>query len=167
MTNHIIKLETGHIKLSDVGFLKYSINFFEAENDLKKTEKKHNPVPYFLLCKSIELSLKAYLLFLDFSKKQLKEESLGHNIYKLLEKVEEQEESIISLNKVQKENLIRAEIFYGNKTKSFEYFNIDFAAHGFEKITNSIYNNIELPDIKIMRKIAKELIEKTKRHMNK
>ena len=47
MTNHIIKLETGHIKLSDVGFLKYSINFFEAENDLKKTEKKHNPVPYF------------------------------------------------------------------------------------------------------------------------
>lgn len=160
MTNYVLKVKPLHIKISHVGFISFSEKFFNAGKNIPITKDEFNPVPYFLICKSIELSLKTYLICCGLTIKELRSKNFGHNLNKLLEESIKQKNSIIKLSELQKENLKKANVFYGNETKSFEYFNVGHAMCGFSKLANPFSTN--MPNLNMLTEVAENLIKKTK-----
>ena len=68
------------------GFLKHAQEFFQAA-DLVVSKAEGVSLPaYFLLGRSIELSLKAFLLHQGMLITELRKKAFGHNLYALLEK---------------------------------------------------------------------------------
>ena len=149
MTNIVIKIPTIVLKVSPYGFYKYAEDFFNAGMKYKKNTK-FSPVPYYLYCRSIELSLKSFLLFADknINMQKLKHE-YGHNIITLVNKTE----SLFSkklLNKKEREVIKIANNWYYDK--GFEYFRVQDFAHGFSG----------LPDLLKLEKISQKLLRKFK-----
>ena len=162
MANYVLKTETGYIKMTPFGFYFYSKCFFNTEDRIKEDIDKFGPANYFLLCKSIELSLKSYLLYNGKDIKELKK--IGHNLVGLADESEKISKSIINIS--DKEILKMANNFYdikGDDSKSFEYFNVGLVANGFKQ---SAVNKTKMPDIKKLRKIAKKIIEILKENMS-
>lgn len=162
MTNYVLKAETGYINMTPFGFYFYSKCFFNTEDRIKEDIDKFDLVNYFLLCKSIELSLKSYLLYNGKNIKELKK--IGHNLVGLADESAKISESIINIS--DKKILERANNFYnikGDDSKSFEYFNIGLVANGFKQ---SATNKTKMPDIKSLRKIAKKIIGILKKNMS-
>ena len=164
MTNYVLKAETGYIKMTPFGFYFYSKCFFNTEDRIKEDINKFGPVNYFLLCKSIELSLKSYLLYNGKNIKELKK--IGHNLVELADESGKISKSIITINISDKKILEMANNFYdikGDDSKSFEYFNVGLVVNGFKQ---SAVNKTKMPDIKNLRKIAKKIIEILKENMS-
>lgn len=163
MTNYVLKAETGYIEMTPFGFYFYSKCFFNTEDRIKEDIDKFGPVNYFLLCKSIELSLKSYLLYNGKNIKELKK--IGHNLVELADESAKISKSIINIS--DKKILEMANNFYdikGDDSKSFEYFNVGLVANGFKQ--SAVNKNTEMLDIKNLRKIAKKIIEILKENMS-
>ncbi|OIO19168.1 MAG: hypothetical protein CO029_02665 [Candidatus Magasanikbacteria bacterium CG_4_9_14_0_2_um_filter_41_10] len=184
MKKYTLKAETAEILFSHIGFLNYSKNFLDAEKPIVVTKKEFNPVPYFLICKSIELSLKAYQIQIWFytKREQLKEKydgklknllknRYGHNLNKRLEDILTNSE--IFLPKSEVLNIRRANTFYDVKNKTFEFANVGFAGNGFTKLADEISANGNkqkgeiLPELNLLRNSAKKLIEQVEREIKK
>jgi hypothetical protein len=125
-----------------IGFLESSQEFLlSAELVLNKTHGVFLPA-YFLLGRSIELSLKAFLLHRGLPIKELRKKKFGHNLVTLLNE---------SLN-----NGIEKEIAINNVEKGvIELLSYDYADKRFEyRITGGQYC---LPLIDVTCEIAKKL----------
>ena len=61
MADRIVSVPPALVHLSPLGFNRYAAHFLHAEASLSP-EQGFSPVPYYLCCRSIELSLKAFLL---------------------------------------------------------------------------------------------------------
>lgn len=57
----VIEVRTAHLFVSPLGFHFYASEFLDAARSAKRPEH-FSPVPYYLYCRSIELSLKSFLL---------------------------------------------------------------------------------------------------------
>lgn len=142
-------VESLKINISPYGFLKYSKDFFKAAETIYP-EKDFTPVPYFLYSKSIELSLKSFLLTKDDFNKNILKKKYGHNLEKLINKgIEYDLLPILEISEEEKNLLSEITTLYNVTNKSFEYFNATEAAMG--------YNNF--PDLAKVREISKKLLE--------
>ena len=106
---------------------------------------------YYLVCHSIELSLKAYLLLNGVSKNDIRKKSLGHNLSNILNKCEELEiQKIVQISNPQKSMLKDLNEWYSRK--GFEYF----------EVTNLVAGTGNLPSVKFASELATLLISKLK-----
>ena len=150
MGNYVLKAEPGVLYISPLGFHRYASEFLRAAQGFKINDG-FSPVPYYLICRSMELALKAFLLAKGFPKKKLKERNLGHDLKKVLNKaIPMGLDKIVSITPQHKEELRKANNYYASK--GFEYFEVTKAATGYPN----------LPDLRVLSDFASLLVTKLK-----
>ncbi len=142
MANFTITAETGHFNLSPVLFKTYAEQYFACEASFAHAAK-YSPVPYFLLCRSIELTLKAR--HLEHKSRDVVRREYGHNLKKAYDKLPAKERR---LGPIEYEVLTQASAIYDIPNKGFEYVSVWNALTGFS----------EYPDLQMLRLVAKELL---------
>lgn len=147
---YIFKAKPSHVELTSSLFIKYANDCYEAAHFFN--DKKYFSItPYYLYCKSIEISLKAFLVHNGIKIRDLKNTSeYGHNIEKILIKSKIYKlEELINFTDIEIKELKKAGSLYDIKNKSFEYPLVIDAVRG--------YNNF--PDLKILKTMAKKLLK--------
>jgi len=146
MTNYTIKVQTGHYFISPFGFVSYSEDFLNACNS-HVTSRPFSPAEYYLACRSLELSLKAFLLLKGVSRDNLKKRSLWHDLHKILKKCKDLGiRSYVTITNTQESDIDELNKWYSRK--GFEYFEIE----------NLVANRMSLPDISSVKELALTLI---------
>ena len=150
MTDSVLEAETTHFYVSPFIFVIYAEDFYKA-SVAYNPQRPFSPVKYFLLCHSIELSLKAYLLLKGVTREEIQQKSLGHNLSNILAKCEKLAvRGIVQFSESQK--LIISELNKWYSRKGFEYFELENLTSGTSK----------LPDIALIQELAKLLIDSIK-----
>jgi hypothetical protein len=126
-------------------FHRYATHFYKCKRDFTPPDDKRSPVPYFLLCRAIELEINARHLK-RLTQKEVKK--FSHHLVKAYNALDAQEQ-ILSQNELAV--LKRADEHYG-KT-DFAYFNLR-RAHPLKA-----YSQVQLPDLDMLDSIAKKLID--------
>ena len=129
------------VKVSPEAFHLYATHFYKCKQDFKSPDD-WSPVPYFLLCRAIELEIKSKHLK-GKSQKEVKDE-YGHRLSQAYNALDQNEQV---LTETEKAALAAASLIYNSK--GFEYFNPYYAATGFS----------EYPDLRALDSIAKKLID--------
>ena len=98
LKHYVLDTETGYIHATPYGFNIYAADFLDAAKQFK-TSRPFSPVPYYLLCHSIELSLKCFLLGKKAaSKEELKKREWGHYFGRLMKRASELEiDSLVTI----------------------------------------------------------------------
>jgi hypothetical protein len=144
--NVTIRVPPIHVNLSPLGFHYYAAQFLAVARSIE-SGPSFSPVPYYLYCRALELSLKAYLLAKGLSKKELKKKSLGHNLERILNRAEYYGLlSIVQVMDEERQELLKANNYYADK--DFEYANVSKIVRGYP----------ELPDMIILDRLAERLI---------
>lgn len=152
MTNTTINVEVGHVRVSPLGFVLYSLDFLSAYESFE-THKPFSPSKYYLVCRSIELSLKAYLLTKNLSIDNLKRK-IGHDLHKTLRKAKELGlDSDVGISQSERAEIEKANLWY--KRKGFEYFSV-------ENMVESFQGYSTLPDLQVLVMLANKLISSIK-----
>jgi hypothetical protein len=145
--NITIKVHPLHVFMSPLAFIIYSKDFYSAYTSFSP-ENAFSPAAYYLICRSLELSMKAYLLANGVSRDQIKR-SLGHDLHKILLKSKNLGLfSLVSISDEEHDNIIKANRWYVRK--GFEYF----------EIKNIVEGRSTLPDINVLDRLANQLIIK-------
>lgn len=149
MDKIVIKVPPFELFISPMGFHRYASDFLGAAKGIE-IKNEFSPVPYYLVCRSLELSLKAFLLAKGVSKEKLKDRrSLGHDLEKVLGKaISLGIDEFVSLLPSYKVELAKANKYYASK--GFEYFKIVKAATGYR----------DLPEINVLSDFATHLVDK-------
>jgi hypothetical protein len=139
--DYVITPKSGHVNLSPVGFHVWAEHYYKCRHDFKSPDV-FSPVPYFLLCRTVELELKSK--HLQHKNREHVKKSFGHDLLKLYESLN------ISQKILTEEELITlkmANAMY--KDKGFEYFSPHNAVTGFSGF----------PNLETLDSIAKKLID--------
>ena len=123
----------------------YAEDFLSAAITFDVPKNRFSPIPYYLICHSIELSLKSYLFTAGFSKKDRKK--MSHDLVHALR--EAQGNGIghyIVISSMETEAVFRANQLYSRK--EFEYF----------ESLETIYDPHDF-DIEVLKSLARRLIE--------
>lgn len=151
MADIVIKADPIVIHINPMGFHIYASEFFSAAGE-PKSEVPFSPVPYYLICRSIELSLKSYLIAKGIPHKELKQRELGHDLVKVLQKAKSLGiESIVQISPQQEIELAKANEYYASK--GFEYFQVMKAVTGYR----------DLPDLSELHELAGMLLKDLKK----
>lgn len=137
-----IKAESVHINVSPTMFHLYAMHYYRCRKGFQLREP-FSPVPYFLVCRAIELELKARHLK-SKSRTEVKKE-YGHNIKRAYDDLDALEQI---LDEIEYSQLEKASAIYNVPNKGFEYCSVYDAATG--------YTNF--PDLHILDRIANKLI---------
>ena len=131
--------------LSPDAFHRYACDCYKCKQDFNCPDSYFSPVPYFLLCRAIELGIKSRLLR-DKPKAQNKKvkEDIGHNLCKAYNRLDPSEQVLTAAEEA---ILKQANDIYSKKELEYE-----FAEH-----TLSAFS--QYPDLKALDSIAKKLIE--------
>ena len=137
MPDQIIHVPLGHLNISPALFRRHARQYLACHRAFKP-DTPSSPVPYFLLCRSIELSLKAKHLE-SLSRKQVKKE-YGHNLAKLYYDLQPGE---LMLEAAELQTLNTASAIYDIPNKGFEYVSVYDAVTGLDAFPElSILENI-------------------------
>ncbi len=144
-----IRVKTASVRIGPIGFLEYAKEFYAAFSSFKP-KNKTSPASYYLICRSIELSLKSYLLAKGVDIKKVKY-SLGHDLHKILKKAKElQIFSIVEISDVEIEQIEKANVWYTRK--GFEYF----------ELRNLRESTSTLPDLEILTGLVENFLQQLK-----
>jgi hypothetical protein len=140
-------------RLRQNGFARYAQQFAEA-GDRAPRRSEFSPVPYMLYSRSIELSLKAYLLLHGIALSQLGGRGFGHNLVRLLDQaVKLGLLDVVPLTATQRAHIQKAHKYYG--TKGFEYFDA----------LSEVLGRQSLPDLHVLGSTAHALAAKIGKHI--
>jgi len=130
--------------LAPDAFHRYATHYLKCRRDFQCPDK-FSPVPYFLLCRAIELSIKARHLK-HMTQEQAKDEFWHHlaEAYDALEPAEK------TLNENEEDTLRKADKIYNDK-KGFEYFDPEDALTGYKRLRDL--------ELELLDSIANKLIE--------
>lgn len=150
MADVVINAPPFVVNISPLGFHFYAAEFLKSANCVSQISDGYSPVPYYLLSRSIELTLKAFLLAKGFPKQKLRKIGKnGHDLERTLKKaVLYGLHDIVVLSPSQIAELKKANTYY--ETKGFEYFYVINAARGYKN----------LPDLTVLSEIASLLVSK-------
>jgi len=141
MTHYILNASAGYVNLSPDAFHIWAKHYYKCKQDFQ-TPGHFSPVPYFLLCRAVELEIKSRHLQ-SKNRKEVKEE-FGHHLIKAYEALDEEQKA---LNGDELKILNAANEIY--RGKGFEYFDPEHALRG--------YSNF--PDLDSLDAVAKKLIQ--------
>ena len=82
MTTKVLLAQAGNIRLSPELFRRHARQYLDCHLSYKPSAPSSSPVPYALLCRAIELALKAHHLETK-DREQVKRKPYGHNLSKL------------------------------------------------------------------------------------
>lgn len=142
----VIRIAPITSNLSPLGFHRYASEFLKAA---KSTEEYDgfSPVPYYLYCRCLELSFKAFLLAKGQKKADLKNE-IRHDLEKAHRRSRaEGLNQIMVLSKIEENALSEANKYY--KSKRFEYFEMADAITAYKG----------LPDLSILNQLCSRLVQ--------
>jgi hypothetical protein len=120
----------------------YAVQYYKCKQGFDN-DGKFSPVPYFLVCRAIELELKAKHLE-SKSRAQVKTQ-YGHNLRKSYDDLADVEQV---LDSVEYRELERASAIYNIPKKGFEYVSVYDAVTGHQNF----------PDLSVLDRIARKLI---------
>jgi hypothetical protein len=140
---YVLKCESMNINLSPTLFHKYAREYLQCERSFK-TDETYSPVLYFLVCRAIELELKAKHLE-SKSRTEVKNQ-YGHNLKK---SYDELPAAARTLDPAEYAELVRASEIYDIPNKGFEYVSVGDAATALKNF----------PDLEILERIATKAIE--------
>lgn len=141
MTNYTLKAETGYFFVSPYFFVLYGEDFYQACRS-HISDNRFSPAQYYLACRSIELSLKAFLLLKGVPRSDLKAKPLGHDLARIYEKcVRLGLEEFIVLSRQQKDDIQELNKWYARK--GFEYFELESLTSDFNLLP-SVFTVLEL-----------------------
>ena len=126
--------------LSPDAFHRWATHYYKCRNDFASPHK-FSPVPYFLLCRAIELELKSRHL-LTRRQREVKR-VYGHDLTKAYAGLPQPEQTLTSDELVVLE---RASDIYASK--GFEYFEPEDALTAFRRF----------PDLSVLDRIARKLL---------
>jgi hypothetical protein len=138
--HYALNAEPGHINLSPVAFHLWAKHYYQCRVSFKCSDP-FSPVPYFLLCRAIELHFKAILL--ETQNQAAVKTSYGHN---LIQAYRALPPAFQTLSQEQIALLDQANRIY--RSKGFEYINIGDAACGFSTF----------PDLPALDALAKQVL---------
>ncbi|SEI95179.1 hypothetical protein [Nitrosomonas eutropha] len=149
MANIIISAKPARITMGPIGFIVYAEDFLNAYKSFK-IDKPFLPVKYYLICRSVELSLKSYLLFKSVSIKKVKCK-FGHDLQKILKKsIELGIGAVEGITDEEQAEIEKANNWYNRK--GFEYFDIQ----------NTLESKDTLPNLSVVFNLADRLINSLK-----
>lgn len=128
----------------------YAGDFLAAAKDFKPPANRFSPVPYYLICHSIELSIKSFLFTAGFKKAERRK--LNHDLEKALQAAENKGLSRhIQLTADERGLLSKANRLYPKK--EFEYFESletiydphDFELDALASLALKLFEAIEAP----------------------
>lgn len=142
MADHKIEIPTIHVNLSPVMFHLYATQYYRCKQGFD-SDGKFSPVPYFLVCRAIELELKAKHLE-SKSRAEVKKQ-YGHNLKKSYDDLGQ---AARVLDAEEYRELERASAIYDIPNKGFEYVSVADAATGYSSF----------PDLSVLDRVARKLI---------
>ena len=143
--NHELFAEPAVIRVTPYGFAKYAKDFLDAPRT-GPGSTGFSPVPYYLVCRSLELGLKAFILAKGAGLDELRKK-LGHDLTKTLARADAVGlAEIVTMSSDDRSELARANEYY--KGKGFEYFEVYRAGGGYPL----------LPDLLVLEKMAARLV---------
>src|ERR1700730_2963202 len=118
---YALEADTGNINVSPDAFRLSAKDFYQCRLSFQCSDR-YSPVPYFLLCRAIELKFKAIHLERQGQKEVKK---YGHDLMRSYEALPAADQTLST-----KERLLlkQASKIYDNPVKGFEYFNVHRAA---------------------------------------
>jgi len=135
-------------RISPLGFLTYARDFLQAEASFVDPGR-YSPVPYFLICQSIELALKAFLLARGLEVADAKND-IGHDLGLALEKAREAELGGTVRVSTEVEAAVARATAYYKDGKRFQYF----------RVIDAVRSYPDLPDLSVLREFARILAER-------
>lgn len=139
--NQIVRPGAIKANLSPDAFHRWATHYLKCRKDFQ-CPHKFSPVPYFLLCRAIELEIKAKHLK-NMTQKQVKDK-FWHDLTKAYDALDPAEKT---LNQSEEDTLQVASTIY-NDNKGFEYFSPGDALTGYKRF----------PDLALLDAIASKLI---------
>jgi hypothetical protein len=139
--NQEIRVERISENLSPKAFHIYATHYYKCKQDFRSPDSFFSPVPYFLLCRAIELEIKSRHL-----KRQTQtevKEGFGHKLSEAYNALDQKDQV---LNQAEVATLEEASSIYAGK--GFEYFVPQDALMGYSRY----------PDLEALDSIAKKLI---------
>lgn len=122
MGNVVIRPKTAHITMGPTGFIVYARDFLNAYESFE-TDQPFSPSKYYLVCRSLELSLKSCLLLKNVPMNKVKYK-FSHDLHRILRKSKELGiDSVVSIKDEEKFEIEKANSWYNRK--GFEYFSIE------------------------------------------
>jgi hypothetical protein len=137
--SQVIRVSGFEANLSPDAFHRWATHFYQCKQDFSLQE--FSPVPFFLLCRAIELEIKSR--HLKHQKQKAVKIKFGHKLLRAYNALDPSER-ILSPNETQ--ILDAADQIYAGKR--FEYFDSEDALLGYSRY----------PDLSILDSIAKKLI---------
>jgi hypothetical protein len=134
--HHVFHPEPAHFNVSPAGFQIWAKQYYQCR--LLFEYEGFSPVPYFLLCRAIELFFKS--VHLETREQRLVKEAYWHDLVKSYNDLPP-DEKILSAEQLLL--LEEANQIYNNE-KGFEYFNLYHAVRG----------HTEYPDLKALDELA-------------
>ena len=117
-------------RMGPLGLHMYAEAYLNAARSLPLPTVPFDPVRPFLVCHSIELGLKAFLLLQGSAMLELADGSYGHNLEAILQKADEKHlGASVTLTKSQRAEIHRASLYYVGKV--FEYPAVGEAMSGY------------------------------------
>lgn len=137
---YILNAGVGFVNLSPIAFHRWATHYYKCRQDFQ-CPHSFSPVPYFLLCRAIELVLKSK--HLEEKRQPEVKIEFGHNLVKAYRAlpIEEQQLSEEDFAVLESASSIYA-------SKGFEYFNPEDALTGYSRY----------PDLVALDGITKELL---------
>lgn len=124
MADYVLKCEPGFFNLSPDAFHRYAKHYLKCQRDFQSPTGGSSPLPYFLLCRSLELELKARHLQ-TLRQKEVKDK-FGHKLVAVYDALPIGDQL---LDKSERALLSQVSSIYANK--GFEYFNPEHALSGY------------------------------------
>ncbi len=141
----IINVKTAHLDMGPTGFIVYARDFLRCYT-VYSPEQPFSPAKYYLICRSIELSLKSYLVLNGIGYETCKKK-FRHNISKILtECIDLGIEKYVTLSEANRLEIEKANDWYDRK--GFEYFSI----------RNIVEPRESLPNLRTLEGIAEQLV---------
>ena len=129
-----------YVNISPEAFHLWATHYYNCRLDYKEP-KGFSPVPYFLLCRSIELELKSMLLSIH-TRKEVKHD-FGHDLMSAYEALSEADKILSSDELLVLRNA--SEIY---RRKGFEYFEPEDALRGYSTF----------PELTVLELITQKLV---------
>lgn len=143
-----VVLGAATIHVGAMGMHRYACEFLSAALNFTPCGDEFSPVPYYLICRSIELSLKSYLLARGVMGRPELRSVLGHNLVRALDRAEAAGlGTLVDVSPAERAELQSATTQYSNK--EFEYF---------ENI-GMIFGGARLPDLEVLAGLAARLAD--------
>ena len=144
----IVHVQGIDVNLSPDAFHIYAGHYYKCKQDFVSPDGYVSPLPYFLLCRAIELELKARLL--QYWGQSDVKADFGHRLldaYNVVDIYNAMDARGQILSQSELTVLTKADAIYSKK--GFEYFRPSDALTGFS----------EFPDLQMLDAIAKKLID--------